>query len=488
MPISFNSIPQALRVPLFYAEMDASKAGSAVQQAKALIIGHTLLSNTAPAFLSSEGAAAEYTGAGSMLTDMLRAFRKNDSFIELWGLPVPPPTGGTAASGSISISGTAQKGSTLNLYIGGKSLTIGVSAGDTAVQTAAYLTGIINATEELPVTAAAEEGVVTLTVKWAGATGNGISLALNHRSGETTPIGLSAALIPLSGGAGTPNLAAALALLGDEEFDYIALPFTDSASLAAIAEFMGDSEGRWSWNRQIYGHVFAAVKATLSEAQTLGSSLNNQHLSILPVHGTITTAWEIAAILTAQAGKSLLADPARPLQTLPLIGFEPPKVQDRWTLTERNTLLYNGMSTYAVNSGTGSASIERIVTTYRVNNFGITDDAYLDVVTLATAAYVLRAIRQRITGKFGRHKLADDGARFGAGQPIVTPTSIRAELIALYDELEAQGLVENAELFAENLVVERNANDPNRVDVVFPPDYVNQLRIFAVLNQFRLNY
>jgi phage tail sheath gpL-like len=78
--------------------------------------------------------------------------------------------------------------------------------------------------------------------------------------------------------------------------------------------------------------------------------------------------------------------------------------------------------------------------------------------------------------------------RFGAGQPIVTPKTIKAELIALYDELEAQGLVENAEIFAENLVVERNAIDSNRVDIVFPPDYVNQLRIFAVLNQFRLNY
>ncbi|WP_342230296.1 hypothetical protein, partial [Yersinia enterocolitica] len=29
---------------------------------------------------------------------------------------------------------------------------------------------------------------------------------------------------------------------------------------------------------------------------------------------------------------------------------------------------------------------------------------------------------------------------------------------------------------------------PNRLDVLFPPDYVNQLRVFAVLNQFRLQY
>ena len=48
--------------------------------------------------------------------------------------------------------------------------------------------------------------------------------------------------------------------------------------------------------------------------------------------------------------------------------------------------------------------------------------------------------------------------------------------------------MENAELFAEHLVVERDLNDPSRVNVLFPPDYINGLRIFALLNQFRLQY
>lgn len=47
--------------------------------------------------------------------------------------------------------------------------------------------------------------------------------------------------------------------------------------------------------------------------------------------------------------------------------------------------------------------------------------------------------------------------------------------------------MENAELFAEHLVVERDSNDPSRVNVLFPPDYINGLRIFAMLNQFRLS-
>ena len=49
-------------------------------------------------------------------------------------------------------------------------------------------------------------------------------------------------------------------------------------------------------------------------------------------------------------------------------------------------------------------------------------------------------------------------------------------------------IVENYELFKQYLVVERDASDPNRLNTLFPPDYVNQLRVFAVVNQFRLQY
>ena len=101
---------------------------------------------------------------------------------------------------------------------------------------------------------------------------------------------------------------------------------------------------------------------------------------------------------------------------------------------------------------------------------------------------MIRNLRSVITSKYSRHKIANDGTRFGAGQAIVTPNVIKGELASLYAQMESDGIVERADLFAKYLVVERNANDPNRLDVLFPPDYVNQLRVFAVLNQFRLQY
>ena len=72
--------------------------------------------------------------------------------------------------------------------------------------------------------------------------------------------------------------------------------------------------------------------------------------------------------------------------------------------------------------------------------------------------------------------------------PTPTPPPYEGELIAQYAKLEDKGLVENSELFAKYLIVERNVDDVNRIDVLLPPDVVNQLRIFAMQVQFRLQF
>lgn len=110
-------------------------------------------------------------------------------------------------------------------------------------------------------------------------------------------------------------------------------------------------------------------------------------------------------------------------------------------------------------------------------------------MALHETGYLLRRVFLADCGQiFARayNKLADDGTAYGPGNAVVTPSVIRAELIALMRELEEKGLVENVETFKEQLIVERNADDRNRVDVLAPPDLVNQFRIFACLTRFVL--
>ncbi len=91
MPVSFNNLPANIRVPLFYAEVDNSQAGSYAFQAKSLLIGQKLAAGTAaantPILVTSVAQAKALFGRGSILAMMMEAYRANDSFGEVWCLP-----------------------------------------------------------------------------------------------------------------------------------------------------------------------------------------------------------------------------------------------------------------------------------------------------------------------------------------------------------------------------------------------------------------
>lgn len=331
---------------------------------------------------------------------------------------------------------------------------------------------------------------VTLTVKYSGTAGNDFPLTLNYFGtvgGEAIPDGLSVTIKSLSGGAGMVDLAPTIAAMGDEPFDFIGLPFNDSANLGLIRAEMNDSTGRWSWSRQLYGHVYTAKSGSLTDLVAFGDTFNDQHLTICGYEaGTQSPVDELIGSRLGRQAAFIRNDPARPTQTGEISGALPAPVGSRFTLTERQSLLMHGIATAYVNSG--SLMIERDITTYQTNQNGVADNSYLDSETLHTSAYVIRKLKTVITSKYPRHKLANDGTRFGPGQAIVTPAVLKGEICAAYRQMELEGIVENFDVFKTQLIVERNANDPNRVDVLFPPDYVNQLRVLALLNQFRLQY
>lgn len=503
MPVSFERIPSNIRVPLFYAEVSNREASYLQILQPALLIGPMLAAGAAtplePVLVRDAGDAFGLFGAGSILADMVAAYRRNDTYGTIWAIPHADATAAVAAKIVLMIEGPATGPGTIGFYIGGDRYAITVASGDTGLMIAQRLAAAITADPFALVTAVGIQdpdsltaGRVTLTTKNRGAVTNDIQAVVNYRGqagGEMMPAGVEVEFgdsTLSTPGTGLVDLAPITAAMGDDEYDFISMPYTDSAALDALAEELDDVTGRWSWNRQIYGHAFCARSGTFSQLQAFGVARNDPHVSVLGFAPSPTVSWRRAAALCAQAATSLRIDPARPLQTLPLVGALAPRRGDRLGQSQRNTLLYSGVAT-EMESG-GAVAIERCVTTYQRNVWNQPDPSYLDVQTLATLAYIIRFLRQRIMQKFPRHKLANDGTPFGLGQAIVTPRIIRAELIAAYSELIEQGICENMDAFKQFLIVERDANDPNRVNVLLPPDLVNQLRIFAMLVEFRLRY
>ena len=488
MAVGFATIPADLRVPLFYAEFDNSQAINGVASKRALLVGQPTTAETGLAFVADAEAASALYGQGSMLSRMIRAFRANDPFGELWVFPVADDASGVAHTRTMTITGTATGAGTLFLYIGGTLVPVLVASGDTPTVQAGNVVTAVNANTRLPFTAANTAGVVTLTARNKGTLANSIDVRMNlggRRAGEVLPAGVSVAFASAVSGATDPSLAGLAAALGDEEFEVIVAPYTATAQINALRDMMNDSTGRWAWSRQIYGHVFAALKDTSANLITFGTGRNDQHMTVVGFEPENPTSQsEMAAAFAAQVFASIRADAARPLQTIELRGVFPTPTGSRFTKSVQQSLLTRGVALVGYDSAE-SVRIVRAVTTYRQNAFGQTDISYLDAETLFTLAEVIRRLRGRITQRFPRSKLANDGTRFGAGQPVVTPKIIKAELVAQYAEMVEAGLCEDAEGFAAATIVERNATDSSRVDVLYAPNLVNGLRIFAVLAQFR---
>lgn len=490
--IAFKQIPANIRVPLFYAELDNSQANSATQNQRTLIIGQMTSAGAGPAnipaLMQSQGNVQQIAGVGSMLDLMVSAYRKNDSFGEVWVLPLADPGGGVLATGSITFTGASTAAGTINAYIGGVLASAPVPAGATTSALANYLGAAIATTPGMPVTASVSGSAINLVANNAGLSGNDIDIRFNYlgnAGGQSLPAGVAATIVAMASGAGTPVLTTGIANLGSKPFDFIICPYTDSTSLGALAAFLNDTSGRWAWSQQIYGHVFTALRGTSGTLTTFGAGRNDQHASVMGFYDSPSPNWIWAPAYGGACAQSLRNDPGLPVQTIQVFGVLAPPVQSQFLLTIQNTLLYSGIGTFSVDDS-GAVRLQNVVTSYLTNAYGQPDNSYLEVETMFTLMFVLRFLKNRITTKFGQKKLAADGTRT-SNSNVVTPTIIRADQIAAFTELEQDfGLVQNSAAFAAGIVVEQNASNPNRVDILWPGTLIDQLRIVALLVQFRL--
>ena len=492
MSIPFNNTPSNLRVPLYYAEVDNSQANQGSQNQRTLIVGQITASGTGivgvPVLGQGVVDAQNKGGLGSMLALMTSAYVSSDSFGEIWFLPLADAAASVAATGTLVIGGLPTATGVISLYIAGQLVSLVVTAAEATTAIATALAAQVNSMANLPVTATAATSTVTFTAKNKGLCGNDIDLRLNYLGtvgNEAIPAGLTLAITAMASGATNPVLDTALSMLNDKAFDFIVSPYTDTASLDSLKNLLNDKTGRWSYVTQLYGHVFAALRGTLATLTTAGNARNNQHESIMGLYDSPSPAWIWAADVAGAAAVALRADPGRPLQTLTLNTVLAPPVVSQFDVGERNTLLWDGISTFTVASD-GTVAIENLITTYQKNSFSSPDDSYLQVETLFLLMYVMRAQRGLVTSKYARVKLADNGTRFAPGSAIVTPNMIRSDLIAQYRQLEYNGFVQDADAFAKSVIVERNSTNRNRVDVLWPGTLIDQLRVFAALIQFRL--
>lgn len=496
--------PAGWRVPIVAVQIRGVQSGTPRTIKRSLIIAPSLSSGTAatdtPINIGPAEEAAEAFGVGSIAHRMVEAYRLNDPY----GILHVIGTGnnGTASTGELTFGGGATEDGEISLYIAGQRVPINVADTDDATDMALAAEAAINAVDTLPLTAGTPAlGVLPLTAKGGGPQGDDIDLRVNYdaqinqASGEKLPAGTTFAVSSaMSGGATPPDLSTALANLGDEPYDHIIHPWTDTTTLNAIADFLDDVTGRWHWTQQLYGHSYTASRGTAGTLNTLGDNRNRREETIWGFCDSPTPLWEWVAAHVGKMAPRFNELPTRPTKGQQIKGvLAPPKGLGRFTQQERNALYTSGISASVV-SGNVVYS-EQVLVTYQKLPSGAQDTAWIFAGTRHTSTEVARSVKSLVETRFDDHLLINPGEFVNANVRATNKDEVRAVVYSHYTtDLGPRGLVHNAAEFAKNLVVFRDSElnpgtgDPTKLLIGYPPDFVNPLDLVDVDLAFTQEY
>lgn len=461
--ISFDSIPSSIRKPGKYIEFNTRLAVRTLpaNRQRMLIIAQRLSAGTVAALLPtqvfSDAEAATYFGNGSIAHLMARAAIRANAYLDLSICAIDDGGSGVARVHTLAIANNATGSGSLTLYVGSVRYQIGITSGDTPTVIGAALKTALDNDPALPFTTTHTTGTIVFTAKNKGVVANQIDFEVIITATATT-----GTFTATTAGSVDPDITTALTPVYAEQYDIIANPFNDATSLAALKSHLDSVSGPMEQRSGIGVFGYDGVLATLT---TLTGNVNSGRVLCAYLRGTRSPAYELAAAMAAIM--AFEEDPARPLNTLSLPGIAAPAVAQRFSRTEQENLLYNGVTPLEVGPGE-VVQVVRAVSTYIHNPQGIDDISLLDITTIRTLDYVRKACRERVSLRFPREKLSSK-----------TPDKVRDQLLDVLYKLEDLEIVEEVAANEAGLIVERDEQDPNRLNAKIPTDVVNGLHVFA---------
>lgn len=471
MTIRFNDLPSELVVPGSYVEINTNVAATGLPNTEDVVclLGQKTADGTATAetlqTIRSADEAGELFGVGSMLHRMaLAALTANPYMASLKAVALADIGGGTAASGTLTVSVTTVEAGTLKIRIGADWLGVAVAEGDTDEDIAAAIEAAIDDEPSLPVTASVSAEVVTLTCRHKGTLGNDIDL-----DWEYSTSGVSVAIVAMASGATDPDLQDALDVILQSNVTVLVSAYADATNLGDLSDHL-DSRSDGVNQRGAIG--VAALDTTVSTSVSRAAAVNSGRISLAVCEGSPSWAPEIAAAYAAAiAGEP---DLALPLNGVVLSGIAPPEEADRFIQSEQDTLIKGGVTPLGV-SADEEVRIIRSVSTKTTDSNGGTYKHLRDIQVIRVLDYARRVVKAEVDSRFARVKLAAVAHTATA----TDPAKIRAVIINTLKALEKVDYLQNVDDNLDGVVVEINGSDPTRVDAVIPGDVVRGLHVKA---------
>lgn len=496
-PVSFENTPGDVLVPAYMVEFNAGPpnySGTSRQIILGRALALTIAASGVPVNVGGQNPNT-VCGLGSIGAEQILYARRRNPLGEIWFLDVGAPAGAAAAKGALTFTGTATSSGTLVRYLGGERYSVPVAVGDIGADVAAAFAAVVGqgytkfGYRMLAPVAAVVDGTdttkVNLTARHVGTEANAFRIEAGLDGDEVEVPGIAVAITAMATGTGDLDMAAALAKLGAQPYDWICGPYNSAAQLDAVRDFLADSgNGRSAPLVGLLGHYTTHKEGNLAALTAFGQTRNDRHVTVAGLYQWPQSPWCIGAALCGEIaflknlGRSLATavEVARPMQTRVLEGLRPPKDPNAvFAMADRDSLLRNGISTFTVTAD-GQMACDRIVTSYRVNASGLPDRTWLDIEDIAIAAYCARYFRNKLLGAYPRCVLVEDNP---AGlQGVVTPADLEATSIHAATDLNRAGLIRQLALFVTNLrIFPDYAND--RANFYLPITAAAQLRVFA---------
>lgn len=409
-------------------------------------VAGSLAVNT-PTRVFSADEAATYAGRGSQahqeVAAVFQAYRSADVTLVLMAAPA-----GAAATGTLTYAGAATTATPIILQVEDQSIVVPVAIGDDDEAIAAAANTAVNEYLDLHVTSGVLAAVQTLTARSIGAHGNQI----RFRVLQNTP-GVTVAAVAMSAGAGDPDLAAAIAVLGGTRYKYWVLPDTAALNLTAAITELDD---RWTESRQIDGHAFIGSRDSVGDLATLGLGEDTKHVTVFGDPYVPANPWTWAGRVAGL--RASVENPKLTLYDLDIPGLIAPDETEYLQPSDQQTLLASGIATFHYVNG--KTRVQRMVTLYKTNGLGQPSEIFQDTETKLVAAEIRQLQLVVLQPYIGKTLVDDVGAvqyDVDTADKVIDAEGVRQVMVSLNREVfMARAWTDNADYYEEQLQVTRS--------------------------------
>jgi len=459
--IQFSTIPDGIKRPGRFIEFRTAAAlrslPSNVQ--KVLLIGQRtsagLVAELVPTqFFDTEDAANNF-GDGSILDMMARAAIATNKYLNLFAIGVDDAVGSAARQFTITVAGTIADSGWVRLWIGDRYAQAAYAVGDSASDIATALKVVVDALSGLPATNTRSNGVLTFTARNKGTVPNSIPIAceVSNVGGATLTYAQTVA------GSGDPDIHAAGNVLDKilpGRYHVIASSFNTATMLGYIADYLTEKSGATEMRPEV---CWAGLLDTVGNSETLSGTVGHERVFVVAFKACKTPPFIIAA--AAAAADASFSDPAMPRDDAELTPVLAPALVDRYSETEVETLLNNGITALRVGDGE-SVQISRMVSTYQ------TDERYLDGTTIKSLDYFRDSVSAMVAAKYQPGKMDNDSI-----------ADLKEDLISTAKDLEDLKILRNIEENRDGFIVEEDLANVGQLNAKVPGPVVPGLHVFA---------